>query len=46
MQVWMPSAAGVANTITETNSKVNLDMKNCRGQGYDGAGVCFENQIF
>ena len=28
----------IANLLMETASKLGLDMENCRGQGYDGAG--------
>ena len=33
------SGEGLAKTILNSIEDVNLDMADCRGQGYDGAGI-------
>ena len=33
------SGEALSKTILENMERINLDMKNCRGQGYDGAGA-------
>ena len=36
------SGYGISRTILSTvKDKLNLDMKSCKGQGYDGAGINF-----
>ena len=34
-----PSAIGFHKLITDSIQQKGLDIKNCRGQGYDGAAV-------